>query len=163
MFNDIMTILVSIAIISAGLMAGVYFAFSGFIMRSFDRLGAGPAANAMNAINEVILRSWFMALFFGSSLLFLGLAVVAMLYPELDGRWWLLSAGLVYVLGMFVTTAMRNVPLNNRLAEAGTTDKDGRNVMWTHYVIHWTRWNHLRSVSSLLAMMLGLYYFAHYS
>jgi uncharacterized membrane protein len=52
-------------------MAGVYFALSDFIMRSLDRLDAANAVEAMNTINEVILRSWFMPLFFGTSLLYL--------------------------------------------------------------------------------------------
>ena len=59
MDSALMTLLLTIAAIGAGLMAGIYFAFSSFIMRSLDRLGAANAADAMNAINEVILRSWF--------------------------------------------------------------------------------------------------------
>ena len=151
-----------IAAISAGLMAGVYFAFSGFIMRSLNQLGAAQAVNAMNAINEVILRSWFMGLFFGSTLLYVFLATAALVDAELSGRWLLIVTGLIYVLGMFICTVLVNVPLNNQLADAGR----GGNVKaetWTHYYKYWTRWNHLRSVCSLAALVLSVVYLARYT
>ena len=119
-------------------------------MRSLDQLGAARAADAMNAINEVILHSWFMALFFGSTLLYLILAVVAVFNTGLDGRWLLFAAGSVYVVGMFVCTVLFNVPLNNTLANA-ESQADAKADAWMHYFKYWTRWNHLRTVSSTLA------------
>jgi uncharacterized membrane protein len=88
MLDSMIALSLTIAAIGAGLMAGVYFAFSGFIMRSLDQLGAVPATDAMNAINEVILRSWFMALFFGSTLLYAVLATVVDGYqnPQIVGE-----------------------------------------------------------------------------
>ncbi len=142
-------------------MAGVYFAFSAFIMRSFDQLGATQATNAMNAINEVILRSWFMALFFGSSLLFAILSAFALFNAELPGRWLLFTTGLIYVIGMFVCTAMFNVPLNNRLAEM-PDDESGVSDNWALYFRNWTRWNHLRGVCCLVSLVLNLYYLVRY-
>ena len=60
MIESLTRVLLWIAAVSAGLMAGIYFAFSGFIMRSLDRRDAANAVEVMNTINEVILRSWFM-------------------------------------------------------------------------------------------------------
>lgn len=162
MFDFMIAPSVTVAAICAGLMAGVYFAFSTFIMRSLDQLGAAPAADAMNAINEVILRSWFVVLFFGSTVLYAALAVVAVFDADLAGRWLLLGTGLIYVVGMFVCTAMFNVPLNNQLADAGN-DSNRKAVTWTHYVKHWTRWNHLRGVCSLAALVLSIHYLVRYT
>ncbi len=162
MFDSMIAISLTIAAIGAGLMTGVYFAFSGFIMRSLDQLGAVHAADAMNAINEVILRSWFMALFFGSTLLYVVLAAVAVFDTDLAGRWFLFAAGFIYVVGMFLCTAMFNVPLNNRLADAGS-DNNAKAETWTHYFKHWTRWNHLRSVCSLAAVVLSIHYLVSYT
>ncbi len=162
MFDSLVSILVFVAAISAGLMAGVYFAFSGFIMRSFDQLGGASAADAMNAINEVILRSWFMPLFFGSTLLFAVLIVLPVFDSSLPGRWFLLFAGLIYVVGMFVCTVAFNVPLNNELAKAGG-DEQAKAAMWARYYTVWTRWNHVRSVCSLIALSLGMYYLLIYA
>jgi uncharacterized membrane protein len=162
MLDSMIALSLTIAAIGAGLMAGVYFAFSGFIMRSLDQLGAVPATDAMNAINEVILRSWFMALFFGSTLLYAVLAAVAVFDTDLAGRWLLFTGGLIYVVGMFLCTALFNVPLNNRLANAGNDD-NAKAETWTHYFKHWTRWNHLRSVCSLLTKVLNIHYLVSYT
>jgi len=162
MLDSMIAFSLTVAAVGAGLMAGVYFAFSGFIMRSLDQLGAAPAADAMNAINKVILRSWFMGLFFGSTLLYAVLAAVAVFDTDLAGRWLLFAAGLIYVVGMFLCTAMFNVPLNNRLADAGS-DNNAKTETWTHYFRYWTRWNHLRSVCSLAVLVLSIHYLASYT
>ncbi len=162
MLNSMLALSLTIAAIGAGLMAGVYFAFSGFIMRSLNQLGAVPATDAMNAINEVILRSWFMALFFGTTLLYAVLTAVAVFDTDLAGRWLLFTAGLNYVVGMFLCTALFNVPLNNRLA-AADNDDIARTETWSHYFKHWTRWNHLRSVCSLLTIALSIHYLTSYT
>lgn len=161
MFDSMLVLSLTIASIGAGLMAGVYFAFSGFIMRSFDLLGAAHATDAMNAINKVILRSWFMILFFGSTLIYAVLAVAAVLFADLEGRWLLFATGLNYVCGMFLCTALFNVPLNNRLAAAGE-DERAKAETWPLYFEHWTRWNHLRSVCSLATLILSIYYLVSY-
>ena len=49
--------LVWFSAVSAGIMAGVYFTFSTFAMRSFAELGDEAGARAMQSINRVILRS----------------------------------------------------------------------------------------------------------
>jgi uncharacterized membrane protein len=55
-----------------------------------------------------------------------------------------------------------NVPLNNQLAQAGD---DGNEPLkfWPIYFKQWTRWNHLRSVSSLIALILCLLYLQSYA
>ena len=63
-----LTTLAWIMALCAGLMAGIYAAFSGFIMRSIATIGTASAITAMNAINTVILKSAFMPLFFGSTI-----------------------------------------------------------------------------------------------
>ena len=143
MLNSIIGLPLFIASLSAGLMAGVYFAFSTFIMRSFDQMGAVQAVDAMNSVNRVIQRSWFMTLFFGSTLLYAVLAGYAVFAADLPARWWLFAAGLIYLVGMFLCTIVFNVRLNDSLAAIGT-DESIRIEAWQHYVVHWTRWNHVR-------------------
>jgi uncharacterized membrane protein len=161
MYASMIALLLTIAAIGAGLMAGVYFAFSGFIMRSLDRLDAENAVDAMNTINEVILRSWFMPLFFGTSLLYLLLAVLALFDWSDPNAPLLLTAGLTYFGGMFVCTVFFNVPLNNRLAKVKGGDID-KIQLWSHYYKYWSRWNHLRTASSLMACVLSIYLLTTY-
>ena len=68
----------------------------------------------------------------------------------------LLITGLTYFGGMFLCTVLFNIPLNNRLAKVEEGDKDKAQV-WSYYYKVWTRWNHLRTVSSLMACVLSIY------
>lgn len=139
--------------ISIGIMGGVYFTFSAFVMRSLDKLPAGNAIAAMNSINRVILGSAFMPLFFGSSLLAIALVVLGpMLFDGVAG-YLVAAAGLVYFTGMLVVTIAGNVPLNERLAGFDAETGDAA-VSWRDYLRHWSRWNDVRTVSSVLALAM---------
>ncbi len=137
---------IGIAAISTGMMAGIYFAFSVFIMKALNTLPDEVGIASMKSINKVILSSGFMPLFFGSSLLALTLIVIVDNPLEEP---WVKGAGAIYVVGMFLCTLFFNVPLNNRLENA--KDEKEAQQIWLMYKVQWTRWNHLRSFSSFLA------------
>ncbi|UTW04798.1 DUF1772 domain-containing protein [Amphritea atlantica] len=136
------------AAISTGLMAGIYFAFSMFVMTALQALPYPMGIAAMNSINRVIIKSAFIPLFFGSS----GLALLLILFASSVSPW-VPSAGGVYLLGMLACTIVFNVPLNNQLRDMAT---DNSSQVWQHYLIYWTRWNHIRTLSSLTACLLYL-------
>lgn len=150
------TVLLWAAALGSGLLAGVYFAFSGFIMKSFDKLETAQSITAMNSINEIILRSLFMPVFFGSTIISLLLIVAASVYWDEAGAGPALVAGMVYFFGMFLCTVVFNVPLNNALARLnpeGETAQQG----WSRYLNNWTKWNHLRTLSSLATCVLCIW------
>src|SRR5438045_3289795 len=99
--------------IGCGVMAGVYFAFSGFIMTALARTGLGTGVAAMNAINVEIVKSLFMPLFLGTTLTSVALAVIGCVRLGEPGAVAMLAGGVIYVLGMFAATAVFNVPLND--------------------------------------------------
>ena len=68
MTEYIFTTLLWFSAIGSGLIAGLFFAFSTFIMTAFDRIPQGHGISAMQSINSAILRSLFMPLFFGTAL-----------------------------------------------------------------------------------------------
>jgi uncharacterized membrane protein len=51
-------------------------------------------------------------------------------------------------------TFARNVPLNDALAAVGTDPETSG--LWARYLVEWTRWNHVRTVSCLGAAALFL-------
>ncbi|MEN8179878.1 MAG: anthrone oxygenase family protein [Pseudomonadota bacterium] len=156
MTSSIVTALLWIAALSSGLIAGVYFAFSVFIMQAFGKIETSHAVVAMNAINETILRSLFMPLFFGSTIVAVMLMIVAMLHWDDAGSGMTLTAGAIYFIGMFVCTVVVNVPLNNLLAGVNEDSANAEEV-WPLYLKTWTLWNHLRTVSSLVTCGLGIW------
>lgn len=156
MSATIVTVLLWIAALSSGLIAGVYFAFSVFIMKAFSKLKVEQAIVAMNAINETILHSLFMPVFFGSSIISVLLIIIAVNQWNNAGSGLMLITGLVYFIGMFLCTAVFNVPLNNSLAELVYSSSNAKEV-WLHYLKTWTMWNHLRMVSSLVTCVLSIW------
>lgn len=144
----IVTILLWFSAIGCGLLAGLYFAFSTFIMTAFARIDQAHGIAAMNSINTTILGSLFMPFFFGTALAGAVLAILALFRWDEPGAAVMLAGGLVYVIGMFLVTVIYNVPLNNELARTGAAE------VWSRYLKDWTFWNHVRTVASGMAMAL---------
>ena len=142
--------------IGCGLMAGLYFAFSTFIMTALGRIGQAPGIMAMNAINAVIVQSLFMPLFLGTTLASLLLAIAAAFRWGEPGAAAMLAGGALYVIGMFVCTAVIHVPLNNALAAVDPTSAEAASL-WARYLTDWTLWNHVRTISSTLACTLYIW------
>jgi uncharacterized membrane protein len=59
MLQAVITGLLWFSAIGCGLLAGVYFAFSAFIMTALGRIGQAAGIMAMNAIDAVIVQSLF--------------------------------------------------------------------------------------------------------
>ena len=139
--------------IGCGLLAGLYFAFSAFIMTSLGRIDQAAGISAMNAINVDIVRSSFLPLFLGTTLVSALLAGFAILRWSEPGAWALLAGGVIYVLGMFVVTMLFNVPLNDALAAVAPASAEG-GAVWARYLRDWTLWNHVRTLACTAATAL---------
>ena len=138
------------AAVGGGLMAGVYFAFSAFVMKSLGSLPRARGISAMQAINEVILSSAFLPLFFVTTALYLGLAGYAGLRWGAPGSWALLLGGALYVIGMFAMTVLGNVPLNEALKAIDPAGEQAE-TLWAHYLDRWVLYNHVRTLASTAA------------
>jgi uncharacterized membrane protein len=108
--QPIITGLLWFSAIGCGLLAGLYFAFSTFIMTALGRIAQAPGIMAMNAINVVIVQSLFMPLFIGTTLSSLALAIAAIFRWDAPGATAMLVGGILYVVGMFLCTAVTRLP-----------------------------------------------------
>lgn len=145
-----MIFILCLGIIGFSVMGGIYFAFSAFVMKSFDELEKSEGMRAMQSINDVILKSFFMVLFFGTTLIAIVLIIYALTHLNDSNAIFLLASGLTYFVGMFLCTVLFNVPLNNELKAADGNSKDGQKI-WDEYLVVWTRWNHVRTLSCVIA------------
>jgi len=151
--DTVLAILLWFSAVACGLLAGLYFAFSAFIMSALGRIEASAGIAAMNSINTSILRSLFMPLFLGSSLAALVLAGGALFQWGQPGSMMIFLAGTTYVIGMFACTVAFNVPLNNALMAVDPASAGGMEL-WARYLRDWTLWNHARTIASTVAMVL---------
>jgi uncharacterized membrane protein len=140
-------------IILCGIMAGVYFTFSVFVMQALATLEPLAGAEAMNAINREIVKTLFLPIFFGSTVLFLVLVGKLLLAGVSTSTYLTLAAALLYIGGMFIVTVVGNVPMNNQLAALAQHPTELADY-WPRYVIQWTRLNHVRTICSALATFL---------
>lgn len=129
--------------LGAGISAGVFFAFSTFVMRGLNQ-PAGEAVAAMQGINLAAPTPVFMAALFGTGALGLGVAVRALVDTDRPGVTWTI-AGAAMHLATLALTAGFHVPRDNALAAIGPNDTtvDAR---WATYLGQWTTANHLRIV-----------------
>ena len=151
--QDVIIATLWFAAISVGIMAGVYFTFSVFVMRSLDALERPAGMVAMQSINRIIVKSLFLPLFFASSLACLLLAVFGVMQWGSAGAWQMVTGGALYLVGMLLVTMIGNVPLNNALE---ATDANGQEAeaMWRRYMQRWLPWNHVRTVSCTVSLVL---------
>ena len=56
-----------LAALGCGLMAGVFFAFSAFVMNALARLPAAAGIAAMQSINITVINPLFMTVFLGTA------------------------------------------------------------------------------------------------
>lgn len=149
---------ISIAlIVCGGLVSGLLFAFSNFVMRALTLEPSDAAMRTMQRINLEIINPLFLVVFIGSALLSVLLVYLVVSSQLCSGQWWLLFGGVLYLLGPIGITIGFNVPLNNRLATTPASEAD---VAWPQYVVRWLRWNHRRTwlgAVSLCALSVGLY------
>jgi uncharacterized membrane protein len=136
------------AALGSAVVAGVVFAFSTSIMDALDRVPPGQAINAMNQINETIVRPGFMLAFVGTAILCLVLGVHAVLTWGDRRATLLLIASVLYLVGVFVLTMVHHVPLNDHLADVDPNSAAAA-AEWRHYFDHWVPWNHVRTVAPL--------------
>jgi len=156
MMDMIFNILLWVMAIASGLMAGIYFAFSTFIMQSLAAIQPECGISSMQSINKIILKSMFMPVFLSSTVISIFTAGLALYQWGEAGTLAALTASALYFIGMFVLTAAVNVPLNNKLA-IHRPESDEAKIIWHEYSKKWTRANHVRALSSLLSMILFLY------
>jgi uncharacterized membrane protein len=152
-FNSLISILALITALGCGTIAGVFFAFSTFVMKALARLPANEGIAAMQSINVAAVNSWFLGAFLGTSA-----ACLLVIFAALS-RWsdpsavFLLLGAVAYLAGCFLVTMVFNVPMNGALASLSPTSPE-RAAQWASYLADWTIWNHVRTVASLAAAAL---------
>lgn len=138
------------AAIGSGLVAGIFFAFSTFIMTAFSRIPADQGIAAMNSINVTIVRSPFMLLFVPVAILCIVISVLAFINWRGGTSLMMLAGAVLYVVASFLSTIAFNVPMNDALAKISGNGPEAVQF-WTTYLRDWTWWNHVRTIASLLA------------
>lgn len=136
-----------VAAIGAGLGAGVFFAFSSFVMKGLRDLPDSEGLSAMQAVNKAAPSPLLVTALFGTAVVCVVVAISALTrLDEPYGRYQLIGS-VLYVAGIVLTIAY-HIPRNDAL---GLVDPNGAGAAaeWVTYARNWTAWNHVRTLTSL--------------
>ncbi|MER8572360.1 DUF1772 domain-containing protein [Mesorhizobium sp. M1338] len=151
MIAKLLPILVFVAAIGSGIIGGVFFAFSSFVVPGLARMPAAGGIAAMNSINVTAVTPLFMTALFGTALACLIVGAGAVMGWSQPGSLWLIAGSLVYLIGVVVVTMVFNVPLNDALAAVDPASASGASL-WSRYLNEWVMWNHVRTISGIAAL-----------
>ena len=148
--NSLLHLAILCAALGSGLIAGVFFAFSSFVMRALARLEPAEGILAMQAINITVITPWFIGIFVGLGPLCIILGSWALLTWSDPRSVFVLAGSVVYLVGSLLLTIVFHIPMNDALADVKVHD-EGAVEHWRRYATRWTAGNHVRTIASLLA------------
>jgi uncharacterized membrane protein len=150
MMNGYLFVLTLLAALGCAMMAGVFFAFSAFVMKALARLPAKQGIGAMQAINVAAVTFAFMAALFGTAAACGASAVWALFAWDERFAPYLLVGSALYLIGTILLTIAYHVPRNEALATLEPHSAEAESH-WRGYLSGWTAWNHLRAATALAA------------
>lgn len=140
-----------VAALGSGVVSGVFFAFSSFVMPGLARMPTAGGIAAMNSINVTAVTPLFMTALFGTALVCLIVGIGAVMGWSQPGSLWLIAGGVIYLTGIVLVTIVFNVPLNDALAAVDPASANGASL-WSRYLDEWGMWNHVRTITGIAAL-----------
>ena len=150
MINNLLFIATLAGALGSGLIAGVFFAFSTFIMKALAALPPPSGVAAMQSINVTVPNPLFMGTFLGTAAVCILSTVLSVLRWHKPGAAYVLVASTLYLLGAVAVTILFNIPRNEALAAVDPASPEAANL-WAEYIKDWTTWNHVRTGAALAA------------
>jgi uncharacterized membrane protein len=129
--------------LACGLVSGVFFAFSSFVMPALRALSPAQGLAAMQSINVKAVTPVFMTALFGTAAACVAVAVAS------PGGYRLAGAA-TYLVGTIALTMAFHVPRNDALVALDPGDP-GAAAGWARYLREWTAGNHVRAAAALVA------------
>ena len=150
MSDEWLRVLTLVSALGCGLVGGIFFAFSAFVMKALNRLSPAQGTAAMQSINVTVINPLFMTAFFGTVAVCAVLTISSLLSWHRPVSAFLVVGSLLYLFGTILVTIVFNVPRNDALAAVDPASAEGARV-WAGYVPAWTAWNHVRTAAALAA------------
>jgi uncharacterized membrane protein len=153
MSNKLVFVLTLVSALGCGLIGGVFFAFSNFVMKALAGLPPAPGIATMKSINVTVLNPIFLGVFLGTAIGCTILAIFSVLAWQKPGAALLLAGSALYLVGTLLVTFVCNVPRNDALAVLDPAATESAQL-WAEYIASWTFWNHVRTAAAAAAAIL---------
>jgi len=144
------------AILSTGLMTGVFFTWSNAVKPGIGKLSDIEYLKALQSMNRVILNIPFKVVFFIS---IISVALVPILYFDLYPNnifWLIILTFFSYWVGAFGVTLFGNIPLNEKLDKTNLKSISSQKIKLLRESIesNWNNLNLIRTISSFITFLL---------
>ena len=151
-------IIVAITTTLSAIMAGLFFSYSFSVVPGLGKLADIDYLKAMQSINREIQNPLFFICFFGT-IIFLPL-ITFLDYSERQLSFWLLlSATLIYYIGVFGITIFGNIPLNNQLEKFNLQNETTAAIsaLRARFENRWNFLGNIRTACSIISLILLIY------
>jgi uncharacterized membrane protein len=152
MFSNIILVL---ATTCTALMAGLFFSFSCSVVSGLGTLPDEEYIAAMQSINKAILNPAFFIVFFGVLLLLPLSTWLSYSQPTSKTFWLLLAGTILYLIAVFGTTVVGNIPLNNSLDKFKLLNatKEAISSQRAMFENRWNNLNNIRTIASIFTLI----------
>nr|WP_295877063.1 anthrone oxygenase family protein [uncultured Chitinophaga sp.] len=147
-------IVLILAVLTTGLLTGIFFGFEVSINPAFARLKDAEYITAMQAINDVIVNPVFIFVFLGAAV-FLPLAAYQQQGRRRSLLWIAAALYIIFVLGV---TSVCNVPLNDALAKVSVSGASAEQLHAAReqFAAPWNMWHTIRTYAGIIATIVAI-------
>lgn len=137
--------------IATGLVSGIFYGFSSFVMPALGRMPAPQGIAAMQSINVTVITPSFLILFMGSALASVAAIILSIVRWGTPGALQTIIGSLAYVIGTFGWTVVFHLPKNDALSELPAESAEAA-AFWERFLPVWTAGNTFRTAAAAVAM-----------
>ena len=144
------------AILLTGLLAGLFYGYDCSVIKGLGHLENSAYLQAFQSINKAIQNPYFFLSFMGSLLI---LPVASWLsYKQGAPFYLLLSASILYFIGVFGVTIGCNIPLNEQLAtfQISSATESEISVMRKTFEHSWNTYHKIRTAAAIAVFGLTI-------
>jgi len=150
------TIILALAILLTGLMAGIFFTWSNAVKPGIGKLSDIEYLTALQSMNRVILNNAFKIIFLGAIIV---VALVPVFYFNLYPKnifWLFVFTLVIYWIGVFGVTVSGNIPLNEILDKTNLESITSEEIKTLRKSIEvkWNNFNLIRCISSAITFLI---------
>ena len=147
-----------LSVLCCGLMAGLLFSYSCSVNIGLNSLENNEYLKAMQSINNAIQNPYFLIVFL--CLLFILPVTSILQYKEMANTsfYFILTATLIYFVGVFGVTMFCNVPLNEQLAKFDISTATTNEIasMRQSFEKPWNSYHSIRTIASVISFGLTI-------
>jgi len=143
--------LLTFTAITTGLIAGLFYSWSCGITQGLGKLPDASYLGAFQSINREIQKPWFFISFLGTVLLLPVSAWLCYRSHQQTSFLFMLTASLLYIIGVFGVTIAGNIPLNEMVDKTNLQSISVETIAEIRKSFE-PKWNQLNNIRTLCAI-----------